>query len=98
VNTRGTSKALFRAEEGGIIWKIKRFPGQMESSLQASIELLSNTNKPWERPPITMQFTIHGHAASGLLIRYLKVQEKSGYRPFKWVRYITSAGEYEKRI
>ena len=30
-------------------------------------------------------------------VRYLKVIEKSGYQALPWVRYITTAGEYEIR-
>lgn len=35
------------------------------------------------------------HAAQ---VRYLKVIEKSGYQALPWVRYITTAGEYEIRM
>lgn len=31
-------------------------------------------------------------------VRYLKVIEKSGYQALPWVRYITTAGEYEIRM
>ncbi|GAB2280498.1 AP-1 complex subunit mu-2 [Dionaea muscipula] len=33
-----------------------------------------------------------------LLVRYLKIIEKSGYQALPWVRYITMAGEYELRV
>lgn len=35
--------------------------------------------------------------ASGLVVRFLKVFEKSGYDSIKWVRYMTKAGSYEIR-
>jgi len=35
---------------------------------------------------------------SGLRVRYLKIQEKSGYKPKKWIRYISKAGDYSHRI
>jgi AP-2 complex subunit mu-1 len=35
--------------------------------------------------------------SSGLLVRYLKVFEKSNYSSVKWVRYMTRAGSYEIR-
>lgn len=33
-----------------------------------------------------------------LQVRYLKVIEKSGYQALPWVRYITTAGNYEIRM
>lgn len=36
--------------------------------------------------------------ASGLRVRFLKVFEKSGYRPTKWIRYITKNGDYLHRL
>jgi AP-2 complex subunit mu-1 len=37
--------------------------------------------------------------ASGLLVRYLKVFEKSGYNSVKWVRYLSKAnGSYQIRV
>lgn len=94
LHCQGVGKAVYKAEEGGIIWRIKKFPGKTEASLRASVELLSaqttsitSTNNgkqvAWDRPPITMRFALHNVAASGLHIRYLRVTEKSGYRPYK---------------
>ena len=37
------------------------------------------------------------HLWPGLLVRYLKVFEKSNYSSVKWVRYMTRAGSYEIR-
>ena len=37
--------------------------------------------------------------ASGLLVRFLKVFEKSGYTSVKWVRYLSKAnGSYQIRV
>jgi AP-2 complex subunit mu-1 len=37
--------------------------------------------------------------ASGLLVRFLKVFEKSNYQSVKWVRYMTkSKGTYQIRV
>jgi AP-2 complex subunit mu-1 len=67
--------------------------------------------KQWSRPPIGMEFAIVMFTSSGLLVRYLKVIEKSGYRyrgvgeeadgsSVKWVKYVTRAGRgnYEIRF
>lgn len=36
--------------------------------------------------------------ASGLRVRFLRIYEKAGYKPTKWIRYITKAGEYLHRL
>jgi AP-2 complex subunit mu-1 len=36
--------------------------------------------------------------ASGLMVRYLRIFEKSNYNAIKWVRYLTKAGSYQIRI
>ena len=37
--------------------------------------------------------------ASGLIVRFLKVFEKSSYQSVKWVRYLTKAsGSYQVRV
>ena len=55
----------------------------------------SGTNKP----PISLDFQVPMFTASGLRVRFLRIQEKSpNYRPVKWIRYITKAGSYQHRI
>jgi AP-1 complex subunit mu len=51
-----------------------------------------------KRPPIRVKFEIPYFTVSGIQVRYLKIIEKSGYQALPWVRYITTAGEYELRI
>ena len=39
------------------------------------------------------------YTASGLIVRFLKVFEKSNYTSIKWVRYLTKAsGSYQVRV
>lgn len=97
-----SGKAKYVAEEGGIVWKLpKRFDGgDKEETLSASIDLIATLNeldKGWSRPPISMSFQVPMITASNLQVRFLKIYEKSDYRPVKWVRYITKAGTYETR-
>lgn len=43
--------------------------------------------------------TVVMFTASGLLVRFLKVFEKSGYQSVKWVRYLSKAnGSYQIRV
>jgi AP-2 complex subunit mu-1 len=41
-----------------------------------------------------MEFTVPMFTGSGLRVRYLRIQEKSGYKPKKWIRYLSKAGDY----
>ncbi|XP_009397662.2 AP-2 complex subunit mu-like isoform X2 [Musa acuminata AAA Group] len=81
------------------LMKIRKFPGQTESTMSAEVELISTMaeKKSWTRPPIQMEFQVPMFTASGLRVRFLKVWEKSGYNTVEWVRYITKAGSYEIR-
>lgn len=55
-----------------------------ETSLQADAELSSTTHrKAWSRPPIEVDFQVLMFTASGLLVRFLKVFEKSNYQSVK---------------
>lgn len=92
-------KAKYEPSENNIVWKIGRFTGQSEFVLSAEAELSAMTNqKAWSRPPLSMNFSLLMFTSSGLLVRYLKVFEKSNYSSVKWVRYMTRAGSYEIRL
>ncbi|DBA77894.1 TPA: AP-2 complex subunit mu [Trebouxia sp. C0005] len=53
-------KAKYDAKKHALVWKIKRFTGQTESALVASVELIATTRekKAWARPPIGMSFQV----------------------------------------
>lgn len=74
--------------------------GGAEATLQAEADRATTTTaKPWSRPPIEVDFQILMYTASGLLVRYLKVFERSNYQSVKWVRYLTRAnGSYLVRF
>jgi len=92
-------KAKYEPENNCIVWKIARFVGGSEFVLSAEAHLTSMTNqKAWSRPPLNMTFSLLMFTSSGLLVRYLKVFEKSNYSSVKWVRYMTKAGSYEIRF
>ncbi|KAJ5381557.1 Clathrin adaptor mu subunit C-terminal [Penicillium cataractarum] len=92
-------RAKYEPEQNNIVWKIPRFSGQSEYVLNAEATLTSMTHqKAWSRPPLSLSFSILMFTSSGLLVRYLKVFEKSNYSSVKWVRYMTRAGSYEIRF
>ena len=92
-------KAKHEPEKGAIIWRIQKVNGDKECKLKCEVPLISVKDpKPWNRSPISMEFNIPMFTASGLRVRFLKVQEKSGYKPLKWIRYVTKGGEFQFRI
>jgi AP-2 complex subunit mu-1 len=81
------------------MWRIKKFQGEFECFLQCEVLLSSNLqDKPWVKPPIGLEFSIPMFTASGLRIRFLKVYEKSGYKPSKLHKTMTKAGDYQHRL
>ncbi|KAI4311593.1 hypothetical protein MLD38_036477 [Melastoma candidum] len=90
-------RAKYNASIDCLVWKIRKFPGQTETSMSADVELISTMTekKSWTRPAIQMEFQVPMFTASGLWVRFLKVWEKSGYNTVEWIRYITKAGSYE---
>jgi AP-2 complex subunit mu-1 len=92
-------KAKYEPSENAIVWRIARFTGQSEYVFSAEAALSAmTTQKAWSRPPLSMQFSLLMFTSSGLLVRYLKVFEKTNYSSVKWVRYMTRAGSYEIRF
>ncbi|KAL5337151.1 Mu homology domain-containing protein [Aspergillus crustosus] len=92
-------RAKYEPEHNNIVWKIARFSGGSEFVLTAEATLTSMTHqKAWSRPPLSLNFSLLMFTSSGLLVRYLKVFEKSNYSSVKWVRYMTRAGSYEIRF
>ncbi len=53
--------------------------------------------KTWSRPPIEVDFQVPMWAASGMQVRFLRVYDKLGYTPARWVRYNCVAGSYSVR-
>jgi AP-2 complex subunit mu-1 len=92
-------RARYEPGERALVWRISSFPGESEASLIAVVDLITATReKPWIRPPITMEFLIPMHSSSGVQVRFLKVYDRSNYQTQRWVRYLSKAGEYQVRI
>ena len=85
-----TGKARYEARENAIAWRIPRLSGGSEASIT------TDGNVPWPpSTPLVVDFSVLMYCASGIVVRYLKVTEQSGYRTVKWVRYLTRAsGSY----
>jgi len=93
-------KIKYEPDQKCMIWKIKKLYGGQAALMKGEVIMTRlMVDKQWERPPISMEFEVRMLASSGMKIRYLKITEKKlGYKTAKWVRYITSAGNYSHRI
>ncbi|THV04008.1 clathrin adaptor, mu subunit [Dendrothele bispora CBS 962.96] len=93
-------KAKYVPAENVVVWKIPRLQGGQECTFSAMAQLTSTTTRTvWARPPIDVDFQVLMFTASGLIVRFLKVFEKSSYNSIKWVRYLTKAnGTYQIRF
>jgi AP-1 complex subunit mu len=94
--------ATYLPEKSAMVWTIKSFAGGREHKLRChfnlpSVEAEDDVTKG-KMPPIKVKFEIPYYTVSGIQVRYLKVIEKSGYQALPWVRYITTAGNYEVRM
>lgn len=80
--------------------RIPRIQGGTEVTFSGHAQLTSTTTRQvWARPPIDVDFQVLMFTASGLIVRFLKVFEKSNYNSIKWVRYLTKAsGSYQIRV
>jgi AP-2 complex subunit mu-1 len=80
--------------------RIPRVQGGQELTFNGTAQLTSTTTRQvWARPPIDVDFQVLMFTSSGLIVRFLKVFEKSSYHSIKWVRYLTKAsGTYQIRV
>lgn len=53
-------KAKYDPKRGALVWKLKKFAGDAEQSLSASVELIATTREKqqWSRPPVSMSFSV----------------------------------------
>jgi AP-2 complex subunit mu-1 len=100
VKTHANSgRAKHEVDKGAIVWRIKKLYGDKDIKLKCEVPLIPVKNPTaWMRNPISMEFNIQMFTASGLRVRYFQVVEKANYKPYKWIRYITKAGDFQFRI
>jgi AP-2 complex subunit mu-1 len=100
--TTTAGRAKFVPDQNAVAWKLAGFPGQTQAEISLVVTCLAATSRASPATklslPIAAEFTIPMFSASGLALRYLTVVERSGYRPEKWLRYITKSGKFEVRM
>mmetsp|Transcript_18402 Transcript_18402/g.25859 ORF Transcript_18402/g.25859 Transcript_18402/m.25859 type:complete len:165 (-) Transcript_18402:440-934(-) len=82
-----SGKAKYYPTHNAIVWKFRRFLGSAKNGyrLQAEVQRLHSVKEtPWVRPPITLQFTVPMFTSSGFHVRFLKVIENTGSKPYPY--------------
>jgi len=93
--------AEFDAKAREVVWTIKKFPGGTEQTLRTRITLSapSGPHIRKEVGPVSLSFEIPMYNVSALQVRYLRIAETAkGYKPSRWVRYLTSTSSYVCRL
>jgi len=101
VNFKTTvGKWEYKPTKAAVSWTIPRLAGGASAICRGDVKLAHLIHdKPWQRPPIELKFSIPMWPASGIKVRFLNVQEpKMQYKSVKWVRYVTNGGDYQIRI
>jgi AP-1 complex subunit mu len=83
------------------MWIINDLRGQSENNLKLQFNvptIRGNDVDKHLKKPISVKFDIPSFTVSGIQVRYLKIQEKSGYQAFPYVKYVTKNGEFFIRM
>lgn len=71
--------------------------GACNSSASSQHHLDSNGSNLKRLGAISLVFEVPYHSTSGLIVKFLKIQESAGYVAQPWVRYISESGDYHIR-
>uniref|UniRef100_A0A4W3HY78 Adaptor related protein complex 3 subunit mu 1 n=1 Tax=Callorhinchus milii TaxID=7868 RepID=A0A4W3HY78_CALMI len=79
-----------------LVWDVGKITLPKLPSLKGLIRLQSGAPKPEENPSLNIQFRIQQLAVSGLKVNRLDMYGER-YKPFKGVKYVTKAGNFQVR-
>jgi len=95
-------KAEYDESEKIISWDIQKFRGQRELSLITTLtlkEAVQSYQIRKELGPIKMSFEINNYMASGLSLKYLRIENHGQKKPpQRWLRYLTLSNSYISRV
>eukprot|EP00035_Acanthoeca_spectabilis_P020497 m.433235 g.433235 ORF g.433235 m.433235 type:complete len:417 (-) comp17547_c0_seq1:141-1391(-) len=77
-------------------WDVKKLPIDRPSQLRGTISIQPGAMKVEHQPTVRAQFKISGFVSSGVKVSRLEITGEK-YKPFKGVKYTTTAGRYEVR-
>jgi AP-2 complex subunit mu-1 len=97
--TSTAGRGKYMPESNSVAWKCGSLNGKAVGEITITVKCLPATSRlgPGTKlsENITADFNIANFSASGLSLKFLKVVDKSGYTPEKWLRYAGRAGKYE---
>eukprot|EP00911_Craspedida_sp_UC1_P002837 UC1_evm1s2080 len=79
-----------------LVWRVGKLAVGERPSLRGSVMLVSGEPVPDGEPSVQVKFRVPGMAASGLKVNRLDLHNEK-YKPFKGVKYITTARNYQVR-
>lgn len=91
-------KAKYEADKHAVVWRIKKFLGEEEAMFRSEVDTLPEGFSDWKKPPLKLDFQLPMCTASGLKVLSLRVTEKQGYKPVKWIRYLAKSGDFTQRV
>jgi len=77
-------------------WDVGKIVHGKPPSIRGSISLQTGVPAPEEKPTLLMQFVIQQMAISGVRVNRLDMYGEK-YKPFKGVKYVTTAGKFQIR-
>lgn len=77
-----SGKAKYDPKRHALVWKLKKFPGETEHTLAASVELIATTRdkRPWSRPPLSMSFQVREARPPEAASRSLRVRSQRRWK------------------
>lgn len=91
-------KARLTKQGDQVEWRVGSMVGHETAELKLELNTTTTTDmgdlRDWKKPPITMKFEIDMYTASGIEIQNLHVVEKSTQNINKWLKCVTTAGDY----
>jgi AP-1 complex subunit mu len=96
VTKASQGSARYLPENGVLSWKIMSLEGKKEVNLEVKLEVpsLSSHSMAFRNQPVRVMFEIPYYTLSGLVVKYLKIKDQSGYTALSWVRYLAMNGEF----
>ncbi|TEB15218.1 protein binding, partial [Perkinsus sp. BL_2016] len=85
ISSERSSGGKLSISGSSLVWKIAKFPGNAEFIIQAEVQTIGGVNFNVGVAPLGLDFEIPMYTSSGLRVRFLKVVEKSNYKPTKWI-------------
>ncbi|KAJ6235798.1 adaptor protein complex 1 [Anaeramoeba flamelloides] len=93
-------RCVYKPQIDAMVWTIRSFEGRKNHVLRAHFKLssFSDEKELQRKKPIYLRFKINYKTVSGLLVKYLKIHEKSGYHALPWIRYLTESRETDYEL